>query len=241
MASDMEHQSQPQPRCCSTLYTIIDVRQRHFCAGGVILCLAIGIIIAESQQPSHFYAGYWMGSMDIFAALVAFVCAAKPHRITFATAAFFNAICAVLNGAGSIHLLAGNLNYLYTAGWLGIVQMVFLIYHCLSCIYDANVCCRWKALDEIESASTSAATATTTEADGSGQIAGTAATTNRDGGQRQDRRRRRTQSPPIDFRLPDEVPKLPRYDELSKSEGLPPGYDSFRINSSAFSSSRSVQ
>ncbi|KAM7536004.1 hypothetical protein Aperf_G00000098084 [Anoplocephala perfoliata] len=38
-------------------------------------------------------------------------------------------------------------------------------------------------------------------------------------------RRQRTPSPPMDFRLPDEMPKLPDYDEACKSEGLPPDYD----------------
>ncbi|KAM7535655.1 hypothetical protein Aperf_G00000098071 [Anoplocephala perfoliata] len=37
--------------------------------------------------------------------------------------------------------------------------------------------------------------------------------------------RQRTPSPPMDFRLPDEMPKLPDYDEACESEGLPPDYN----------------
>ncbi|KAM7535499.1 hypothetical protein Aperf_G00000098064 [Anoplocephala perfoliata] len=43
------------------------------------------------------------------------------------------------------------------------------------------------------------------------------------------RRRRRTPSPPMDFRLPDEMPKLPDYDKACESEGIPPDYDTLSI------------
>ncbi|KAM7535316.1 hypothetical protein Aperf_G00000098091 [Anoplocephala perfoliata] len=43
------------------------------------------------------------------------------------------------------------------------------------------------------------------------------------------RRRRRTPSPPMDFRLPDEMPKLPDYEKACESEGLPPDYDTLSI------------
>ncbi|KAM7532746.1 hypothetical protein Aperf_G00000129841 [Anoplocephala perfoliata] len=43
------------------------------------------------------------------------------------------------------------------------------------------------------------------------------------------RRRQRTPSPPMDFRLPDEMPKLPDYDKACESEGIPPDYDTLSI------------
>lgn len=239
MPTDTEYQ--PRFHRCSALCNMVDVRRRHFCMGAVILCLSIGILIAESQQPSYSYTGYWMGCTDLVAALTAFVCAAKPNQIAFIIAALFDAICTILNAAGSIHLLAVNFNILYTAGWLGIVQMVILMYHCFNCIRDADICCKWKALDEVDDASSSTASATNVEAGGRGRNGGTAATTGPGEDREQDRRRRRTQTPPADFRLPDEVPRLPDYEELNKSEGLPPRYDSRRIPPPAFSSTGSVE
>ncbi|VDK38472.1 unnamed protein product [Taenia asiatica] len=235
MTADTENQS--HNLCCLALCGAVDARRRHFCMGTVILCLSVAIIIAESQQPSYSYAGYWMGCAGFIAALTAFVCAAKPHHIAFVIAAFFDAICTILNASGSVYLLVENLSTLYTAGWMGIVQAVIVMYHCFSCVRDADVCCRWKALDEVDYASSSAATATNMETGGGGRNGDTAAREDRG----QDRRRRRTQSPPVDFRLPDEVPRLPDYEELNKSEGLPPRYDSPRIPPPAFSTTGSVE
>ncbi|KAL5108902.1 hypothetical protein TcWFU_004997 [Taenia crassiceps] len=201
MTTDAEYQ--PRPRCCSLLHNAVGIRRRHFCMGTVILCLSIGILIAESQQPSYSYTGYWMGCANLVAALTAFVCAAKPHQIAFVIAALFDAICTILNVAG--------------------------------------VCCKWKALDEVDYASSSAVTATNMEAGNSTRNGNTAATANPEEDRGQERRRRRTQSPPADFRLPDEVPRLPDYEELNKLEGLPPRYDSLRIPPPAFSASVTVE
>ncbi|KAL5970223.1 hypothetical protein TSMEX_001965 [Taenia solium] len=234
MTAGTENQS--QYRCCSTLCGAVDARRRHFCLGAVILCLSVAIIIAGSQQPSYSYAGYWMGCAGFIAALTAFVCAAKPHHISFVIAAFFDAICTILNAAGSVYLLVENLSTPNTAGWMGIVQAVIVMYHCYTCVRDADACCKWKALDEVDYASSSAATATNMEAGGGGRNGDTAATNNAREDRGQDRRRRRTQSPPVDFRLPDEVPRLPDYEDLNKSEGLPPRYESPRIPPPAFSS-----
>ncbi|VDM34118.1 unnamed protein product [Hydatigera taeniaeformis] len=172
---------------------------------------------------------------------MALVCAAKPHRVVLIIAAIVDVICIILTGAGSIHLLVVNMRTLYTAGWLGIVQMVVLIYHCSSCARDADICCKWKALDEVDYSSSTPATVGTAEANCSARSGDAAAPTDPEVGRRQNRRRRRTQSPPPDFRLPDEVPRLPGYDELNKSEGLPPGYDSPRNPPPAFSSTGSLE
>lgn len=223
---------QTYSRCCSVFYNLIDRQRRHFCIGAVICCLACGTIIAEFQQTSPIFAGYWMGSVDFLAVLTAFLCAIKPHRNTFLIATVIDVICTMVNVTGTVQLLALRSSIFYNAGWLGVVTVVFLIYHGSSCVYDASTCCRWNVLNEVETASSSSSIATSDSVAGANANESAEGETrrvdssNRGNGRGEERRqRRRTQSPPADFRLPDEIPKLPSYDELGTKDGLPPAYD----------------
>ncbi|VDL22371.1 unnamed protein product [Hymenolepis diminuta] len=215
---EYNNQHHKYTQCLSIFFDLIGVRQRHLCLGVLTCCLSGGIIIAEFQQPSPFYTGYWMGSGILVTALFMLLCALKPSKLLLIASAMLDAAAIAITFAGSFRLLALTAETVYTAGWIGLATCVFLAYHCASCIYDNGACCKWKNANEVNTTSTTANTDELQAEEATGQE-----------GREGRRRRRRTQSPPIDFRLPDEMPKLPEYEELSKSEGLPPAYNSLNI------------
>nr|CDS28898.1 expressed conserved protein [Hymenolepis microstoma] len=213
MANENQHHA--RSKCLFILFDLIKVRLRHLLFGALICCLSGGIIIAEYYMPSHFNAGYWMGAMNLVAALFMFLCTIKPKKVMSIISTMVDAVAIAITFAGSFQVIALKTGTTRTVGWIGLVVCVFLIYHCASCIYDIGACCNLKGPDE--------------------ENAATTLTTNDDGRQAEEAdrggrgRKRRTLSPPIDFRFPDEMPKLPRYDELGKSEGLPPDYSTLNI------------
>ncbi|VDD80710.1 unnamed protein product [Mesocestoides corti] len=194
---------QPHCSCCSSWFNAIDQQRRHFCLGLLIGCFSSGIIIAEFRQPSPLYTGYWVGGSDCLATTSAIVCALKPHRFAFIGAALTDAICSVITCAGGIQVLATQKTNIFTTGWLSTVQLIFLLYHCCSCVIDADALCRFRPFGRGQTVSSNPSS---------------------QGLPIQSTNRRAQQRPPSDFRLPDEAPKLPGYFDLTRDEGLPPDY-----------------
>ncbi|VDO06685.1 unnamed protein product [Rodentolepis nana] len=210
-----ENRHHKPSKCLFILFELLQVQQRHLCLGAAICCLSGSIIVTEYKMPSHFNAGYWMGTIDLVAALFMFVCAIKPKKVVSVTSTMVDAVAIAITFAGSFQLLVLKTGTASTTGWIGLVTCVFLIYHCVSCIYDIGACCNLKDPDDANAATTP------TTNDNGRQV--------EEGGRGGRGRKRRTLSPPIDFRFPDEMPKLPGYEELGKSEGLPPDYNTLNV------------
>ncbi|KAM7532558.1 hypothetical protein Aperf_G00000131864 [Anoplocephala perfoliata] len=174
---------------------------------GISVSFLAGVnISAELQERSPFLMVFWIGFANLVVAFGVFLCVVNPRKGVFIAPAFLDAACITVTIGGLINLLKLTVGTAYIVTWIGLVEAILLLYHCLSCIYDTGIHLKWKILGA------------TVGNDGRGveRVSGTT------GNQEAIGRRRQTRAPPTDFRLPDEMPRLPGYEEACKSGYLPP-------------------
>ncbi|KAM7532745.1 hypothetical protein Aperf_G00000129848 [Anoplocephala perfoliata] len=194
------------------LFGKIGSQQRHCCLGILTGFLAVITIFMELQQHTRLLTGWWMGLADLAAAFGIMLCAVRPQKSAFVSSALLDTACIAVTSAGSITLLTLDAGFKYVVAWIGFVTAIFLIYHCLSCIYDAA---KWNIMGETE---------TPTQTNASSEERHEEVPDNT---RNEEERMHRPQAldPPPDFRLPDEMPKLPTHEAISP-KGLPPDYAS---------------
>lgn len=204
-------QTQVAPRRFNPFFDTVDNRRRHFSVGLILGSFAVGLFVTELRQPSEYFSGFWMSILDICATITAFFCACLANRFMYIFAATTDAVCLCVNFAGAVLLLEASKSEVYTAGWVAMVLIVFLLYHCTSCLHDAELCCAAKSRGSDETASSETPVAETLEP----------------------RSRNRAPSPqaPSDFILPENLPTIPTYREVTaEPDALPPNYDCISLS-----------
>ncbi|KAM7535613.1 hypothetical protein Aperf_G00000098058 [Anoplocephala perfoliata] len=178
-----------------TTPTIFQRRQIAFAA--IFVFFSLALIIAEAKRPGSSFVGYWAGAVGFLPSIFAIVYFIKAEDYVLIASCVSDIIAsAVCIGGAILSLLSFSANA-YAVGWFSVILATFLLYHAFAIFGKLNICCRM-ALSDI---------------------------TDDESEERGHSRRNRDSplAPPVGFLMPDEIPKLPNYDQLSV-RGDPPPY-----------------
>lgn len=160
--------------------------------------LSCALCIAESKHPTCIFVGYWSASLNLVTVLLAIFGIIKPNPTVYLISAVTDFLVALACTAGAMHGLIDHARFTLAVSGLTLLMAAVLVYHGTSNLFSAQtLCCQSDVTPIMRNV-----------AEDGAEIATTAP---------------RMGLPPSDFMPPEDIPKLPDYEDISQ-KNLPPAY-----------------